>query len=124
MVQRPVSRIQMFIALMLMADLDRLINPLQTAREKIKQRRSQMIVHSYIYYWLSDSVVSDDQWQEWANELEALQKEYGEVIGFYDEHFKDWTGATGCSLPKDPWVHTMATRLIRYDWEYKKQERI
>jgi len=83
-------------------------------KEKIKQRRSQMLVHSYIYYQLNQSVVTDDTWQRWANELVKLQKSRrGPVkINWYDEAFADWDGSTGCHLPKDFWVHSIATRLL------------
>ena len=44
-------------------------------KAKIRQRRSQMLIHSCLYYEMDDSIVSDDQWQQWADELEVLQKE-------------------------------------------------
>ena len=47
-----------------------------TIKEKIRQRRRQMLVHSYIYYELDDNIVSDAQWAKWAKELEQLQKNY------------------------------------------------
>ena len=89
---------------------------LQTIPEKIKQRRAQMLIHSCIYYELNDNIVSDHKWQQWADELEALQKKYPEHmnIGFYDKHFADWTGATGNHLPhRDPWVYFKALHLLR-----------
>ena len=87
---------------------------LQTLEEKIKQRRSQMLVHSYIYYELGSNVVSDHDWQQWADELTELQN-MGEYprIGFYDEAFKDWDGSTGYHLPRDNWVFNKAMQLIR-----------
>lgn len=85
---------------------------LQTSSEKIKQRRSQMLVHSYLYYHMDTSIVSDDDWQRWANELQYLQEIYPEPIGFYDEVFKDWDGTTGMHLPKDDWVRDKAQQLL------------
>ena len=76
-------------------------------QSKIRQRRSQMLVHSYIYYVLDDNIVSDDKWQQWANELRDLQNQYPEYckIKFFDREFSDWNGDTGAMLPlKDPYV--------------------
>lgn len=93
--------------------MEMMINDVQTVAEKTKQRRSQMLVHSCIYYHLDDSVVSDHQWQAWANELRDLQNLFGWEIGFYDEEFRGWEGSTGFDLPlRDPVVMSKATRLL------------
>ena len=42
----------------------------------IERRRRQLLVHSYIYYELNDSIISDDTWSKWAVELEELQRKY------------------------------------------------
>lgn len=91
---------------------------IQTVPEKIKQRRSQMLIHSCIYYELDDNIVSDHKWQEWAFELAELQKKHPEHtnIGFYDQYFIDWDGSTGCHLPhRDSWVYNKALRLLRME---------
>jgi hypothetical protein len=87
-----------------------MVNVIQTLDEKIKQRRTQMLIHSYRYYVLDDPVISDDKWQEWADELVELQKRKLK-IGFYDKEFADWTGATGMHLPFDKWVKDKVTYL-------------
>lgn len=68
---------------------------------KIRQRRWQMLVHSRLYYVDDCAIISDHQWQEWANELRDLQNAYPHLcnIGCYDEAFLDWTGDTGFHLP-------------------------
>jgi hypothetical protein len=92
-------------------DDDPMVNAVQTLSEKIRQRRIQMLVHSYIYYHMDDNVVSDDKWQQWADELVELQKRK-QTIGFYDKAFIDWTGASGAFLPFDPWVKERAKNLL------------
>ena len=90
---------------------------MQTIKEKIRQRRSQMLVHSYIYYKKDDSIVDDHKWQEWANELADLQKKNPSEcsMGFYDEEFKDWSGDTGNMLPLDDIrVITKAEKILSY----------
>jgi len=90
--------------------------PLQTIKEKIKQRRAQMLVHSCIYYEMDDNIVSDHTWQKWAEELQKLQEDHPEYlkIGFYDHNFKDWDSSTGAHLPhRDSWVYRKAQQILR-----------
>jgi hypothetical protein len=90
-------------------------------QSKIRQRRSQMLVHSYIYYVLDDNIVSDDKWQQWANELRDIQKEYPEYckINFFDREFSTWNGDSGAFLPlKDPYV----IRKANYIYNLVKNE--
>ena len=84
--------------------------------ELIKRRRSQMLIHSYMYYEKDNPVISDDQWQVWAFELEKLQENYPEhcKLDWYDDVFVGWNGATGCHLPRDEWVRNKALQLYRY----------
>ena len=88
----------------------------QTVKEKIRQRRSQMLVHSCLYYEMDESIVSDDKWQQWANELALLQLENPNdcLLDFYDEEFADWDGTTGAFLPlKDINVRNQAAHILR-----------
>ena len=82
--------------------------------EMIRRRRAQMLIHSCLYYELNESMVSDHQWQAWADELAELQRQNPDkcVIGFYDEEFKDWDGSSGYHLPlRDPWVFGKAQQI-------------
>lgn len=69
-------------------------------REFIHRRRRQMIIHSVIYYRMDDNIIDDHTWQEWANQLAAVQNRHPQLkaIGFYDELFDDWDGSTGNHL--------------------------
>ena len=80
--------------------------------EKIRQRRHQMLVHSYLYYELDTPVITDEKWQQWADELTELQTELKE-IDFYDEVFADWNGSTGMHLPHDDWIVRRAKWLLK-----------
>jgi len=94
----------------------------QTIKEKIKQRRSQMLVHSFLYYRMDEPIIDDDKWQRWANELRDLQELNPNDcnIGFYDEEFKDWNGDTGFKLPlNDPEVIKKAMQIKRLHEEQK-----
>lgn len=97
---------------------DPMVNGIQTLSEKIRQRRTQMLVHSYLYYSLDENVVDDAKWQEWADELVSLQKTWKDLdmtkkIDFYDDVFADWDGSTGMHLPHDKWVVERAKYLLK-----------
>ena len=86
-------------------------------KAKIKQRRAQMLVHSSIYYELNDNIVSDHQWQAWADELQRLQEDHPDccTIGFFDWESRDWTGATGNHLNhRHPWTLNKAQQILKY----------
>jgi len=95
----------------MLIDMGARMTPVQTVGERIKQRRYQMLIHSYLYYQLDAPLVSDDKWQAWADELAALQGGYGWRIGFYDEVFADWDGSTGYHLPANDDIIKKAKRL-------------
>lgn len=64
----------------------------------IMQRRDQMFIHCHLYYNLCRPIISDSQWQLWADELRDLQNKYPVKLGFYDEYFVDWDATTGFNL--------------------------
>ena len=82
---------------------------------KIKQRRLQMLIHSYLYYELNTNIVSDATWMKWAQELAELQNKYPEIseVVEYSSDFKDWDGSTGAFLPlQNNWVISKANTLL------------
>lgn len=87
---------------------------MQTVKEKIRQRRRQMLVHSYIYYELNENIVSDAQWTKWAKELEQLQKDYPKESAEVEEYeqFKDWDGSSGAFLNFGENIKTVAKILL------------
>lgn len=60
-------------------------------KEKINQRRRQMLVHSCIYYRFDTNIVSDFDYDRWVNELMELQRKYPEIAQqcAYQEDFKN-----------------------------------
>jgi ribonucleotide reductase beta subunit family protein with ferritin-like domain len=86
-------------------------------KAKIKQRRFQMMVHSYIYYELDDNIISDAKWAEWAHELEDLQNNHPEESKDVKEYYKDfigWDGSSGAFLKFDDRIKKTAKRLLDY----------
>lgn len=88
--------------------------------ERVKHLRSMLLIHSYIYYHRNDSLVSDEQWQAWAEELKILQQ-IPCNISWYDVEFADWDGTTGMHLPRDEWVERKATQLLKYRDEHENK---
>lgn len=85
-------------------------------KSKIRQRRAQMLIHSCLYYELNESIVSDHKWQEWADELEKLQTDNPDCmkLDFFDNEFRDWSGATGNHLPhRHPWVLKQSQYILK-----------
>ena len=81
----------------------------------ITRRRRQILVHSVIYYRLNDNIISDQQWSEWALELETLQNQYPEIAAICPlaEAFEDFDHSTGENLPlDDPWALNKAQYLL------------
>ncbi|MBO6272762.1 hypothetical protein J6O48_08295 [bacterium] len=84
--------------------------------ELIQQRRYQILVHSCIYYVMSNNIISDRQWDEWAKELKTLQENYPEIskkTPLY-EYFNDWDASTGEFLPiREQWVINLANYVLK-----------
>lgn len=91
-------------------------NTSECIKEKINQRRRQLLVHSVIYYKLNSNIITDKQWSQWALELEDLQKRYpkeSSEVPYYDT-FKGFDHSTGFNLPlDDPWAVQKAQWLLK-----------
>lgn len=86
------------------------------ARDLILRRRLQVLVHSCLYYYFDHSLVSDRQWQSWANELVSLQMKYPSISKRVDYHeaFEGFDGTTGFDLPiTNPEIIRKAQQLLK-----------
>lgn len=86
----------------------------------IKRRRRQILVHSFIYYELNQNIISDNQWSEWATELEDLQSKYPDIADKieYADVFQEFDHSTGANLRdayNQPNIITLAFRLLHYN---------
>jgi hypothetical protein len=85
--------------------------------ELIKRRRRQILVHSFGYYRLNDSIISDHTFDQWSRELAELQSQFPDLASQVELHyeFKDFDGSSGYDLPMgEPWVASV--------WEHIKRE--
>ncbi len=97
-------------------ELEGPINYTSTVGAKIQQRRLQILVHSFLYYQLDRPLVSDDKWQQWAEELVALQNKHPDIAKqvVYHHCFSDFDGSTGFDLPfNEPLIVEKGMRLLR-----------
>lgn len=88
----------------------------QTTLERINQRRRQLLVHSYLYYRLNMSTISDHQYDSFALDLIRLQTEHTEIAeeGIYPDEFRGFSMGDSYALPLgDPRVQDMALRYLR-----------
>lgn len=75
------------------------------AKELIKKRRDQILIHSCIYYELNESLITDNQWATWAKELVKLQTKYPDIAKNlpWAKAFENFDASTGYNLPlRDP----------------------
>lgn len=93
-----------------------------STRSLILRRRLQILVHSYIYYELNESLIPDHTWGKWAKELVDLQNQYPHISERvdYHSHFKDFDVSTGIGLPyKNPEIVRKAKWLLKVCREEK-----
>ncbi|MFT8313277.1 MAG: hypothetical protein ABF633_03365 [Clostridium sp.] len=92
----------------------------------IRRRRLQMLIYSYLYYKLDNSILHDRDFDKMALELKELQKNYPEeskAVELYEE-FKNWDGTTGYDLPLYlPFVEVIALRVLEEDKKYTEGNR-
>ena len=82
--------------------------------EKIRRRRLQLMVHSSIYYVYASNIITDFTWQDWADQLVQLQKDYpaeSKAVRYY-ELFADFNGSTGFHISEIPWALAVAKSLL------------
>lgn len=84
-----------------------------TPIERVRQLRSQMLIHSHIYYRWDSCLISDLEFDRRAKELAALQQQLFMPIDWYDDAFADWDGSTGYHLPYDDWINQKARQLMQ-----------
>jgi hypothetical protein len=94
----------------------------EEARRMINQMREDFLVHSYIYYRLGLSVISDNLFDARCRHLDRLHKHYPEIAETcnYQDYFKDFNPATGMDIPDIPHIIEKANKRVR---EYREMVR-
>lgn len=82
--------------------------------QMIEELRDEILIHSYIYYELDDSVISDYEYDKKCKQLAELQEQYPKLAeeSSWHEFFHDFDGSTGFHLPKNsPYIIKRAEEL-------------
>lgn len=86
----------------------------ETVRSRMDRLRRQVEIHSIIYYKFDTNIVSDKQFDDWCQELVALQSANPEAAkeGYKADKFADFTGDTGMQFMYEIEHYSLAQWLI------------
>lgn len=76
--------------------------------DRVISLRRTILLHSYIYYKLGDSVIPDCIFDSYCQELVRINTD----CGYYDEEFRDFDGSTGYHLPHDAEIIQLAKEAV------------
>lgn len=97
-------------------------------RGLIQRRRLQILIHSWLYYKMDISLVSDQTFDSWANELVDLQAKFPLIAErvMYHKEFKTFDGSTGYDLPySNPEIERKGLQLLaQHDILNSSQKRL
>lgn len=79
----------------------------------INSLRKSFLVHSYLYYHLDKSVISDNLFNARAKMLARLQKEHPQITAIYQEYFENFDPSTGFDIPVDDWIKQQAEERLK-----------
>lgn len=83
----------------------------------MNRRQNQLLVHSFLYYQLDTSVISDHTFDLWSKELAEAMREYPEIAkkSYHYKAFKDFDGSSGFDLPfHHPEVQNRGYHLLKH----------
>ncbi len=92
--------------------------------EKLNRRQRQILVHSFLYYKLNESIITDLTYDQWCMELVDLQEQYPELAkktAYYNicQHF-DRSGSGFFIKNYPPEIISTAFHLLYQ--HYKKRD--
>jgi NAD-dependent DNA ligase len=89
----------------------------QDILELINRRERQILVHSFLYYQLNESIISDHTFDQWSKELVDLREQYPEEFkqSVHAKDFVDFDGSSGFDLPyAHPDIQSTGYKLLNY----------
>ena len=91
----------------------------------INRRERQILAHSFLYYQLSENIISDATFDLWSKELVNLMEQYPEEFAqsVYAKEFAEFDGCSGYDLPYSmPDVQNTGYRLLKYHKKMKQKK--
>jgi ribonuclease HI len=84
------------------------------SRRRIDELREMLHAHSYVYYELNETVISDHDWDEMAKKLVQLQVQYPHAKrqGYLAEYFQNFDGSTGFDMPWTDHIKGIAEKMV------------
>ena len=98
----------------------------QTIHERINQRRRQLLVHSFLYYQLNTSEISDHQYDKFCLDLIDLQEKYPKKAEecIFPEEFRGFQMGGSYALPyAHPDVQRWAFRFLEAAESMRKKDK-
>lgn len=90
----------------------------------INRRERQILVHSFLYYQLNESIISDHTFDKWSKELVELREKHPEEYhaSVYAQEFYEFDGSSGYDLPYGyPDIQNAGLRLLQYQKSRNKK---
>ncbi|MDQ0976657.1 hypothetical protein QFZ31_006709 [Neobacillus niacini] len=91
--------------------------------EWANRRQRQILVHSFLYYQLNESIISDHTFDQWSKELAKWIKENPDQFKMtvYYDGFKEFDGSSGYDLPYSiPDIQNTGYKLLKIHAEKRK----
>lgn len=93
--------------------------------ELVTRRRRQLLIHSFLYYQMSENIIDDHTFDAWSKELADLQATYPEesAAAVFADGFRSFDGSSGFDLPFHyPEIQSRALHLLRYHRDKEKSK--
>lgn len=82
----------------------------------IERRQRQVLIMSFLYYQLNESIISDATFDKWSKELVDLRTKYPKEFAksAFAKDFETFDGSSGYDLPySQPWVQSKGYQLLK-----------
>lgn len=83
----------------------------------IERRQRQFLVHSFLYYQLNESVISDEKYDSICKELVELQQKHPHTGKYFDKCRGLEDSGSGYYLRKYDYPEEIITTALRLLWE-------
>lgn len=91
----------------------------------LNRRMRQVLVHSFIYYQLNESIIEDWVFDRWSKDIVNMREQYPEEYERTDfaEQFREFDGSSGFDLPyATPEIQSIGYRMIKRYQELKHEQ--